>query len=84
MKHSRDPGDARLRARIAATLRHAGSDGRTSTRAARAAFLATFERLVDPDGVLPPEERERRASLARRAHFQRLALLSRRARRRRQ
>lgn len=81
MKQKRDPGDLRLRARIAATLRHARSDGRDSTEAARAAFLGSFERLVDPDGVLAPDERARRAALARRAHFQRLALLSRRARR---
>lgn len=55
-------------------------DSRALTAPARAAFLARFELLVDPEGVLPPEERERRAQQARRAHFKRLALLSSRAR----
>lgn len=44
--------------------------------------MAKFEREVDPDGVLSPEERARRAEHLRKAHFQRLALKSARARRR--
>lgn len=44
--------------------------------------MAKFEREVDPDGVLPPDERARRAEHKRRAYFQRLALKSARARRR--
>jgi hypothetical protein len=39
-----------------------------------------FDRQVDPDGTLPPEERARRAAHARRAYFQGLALKSARAR----
>ncbi len=51
------------------------------TKAARKAFESKFERDVDPDGVLPIEERLRRADMARKAHFTRLALASAKARR---
>jgi hypothetical protein len=44
--------------------------------------MARFERQVDPDHVLPPQERAWRAEHARKAHFARLALASARARRR--
>jgi hypothetical protein len=40
---------------------------------ARRGFQARFEKAVDPDGVLPLEERERRAERARRAHMLLLA-----------
>lgn len=46
------------------------------------AFAARFERQVDPNGVLPPAERARRAEAARRAYFTELALRSSQARRR--
>jgi hypothetical protein len=46
------------------------------TANARAAFLGRFWVEADPDGVLSPEERDRRAVAARRAHFVRLALRS--------
>jgi hypothetical protein len=42
--------------------------------------LAKFEREADPQGVLDPAERARRAEHLRRAHFTRLALASSRAR----
>jgi hypothetical protein len=67
-----------LRARIGALALHA--QGGTNTAAATRARLARFEREVDPDGSLPPEERARRASLARKAYMMRLALASSRAR----
>jgi hypothetical protein len=51
------------------------------TAPARRAFLERFEREVDPDGVLSPEDRARRAEHAKRAYFQRLALASAKARR---
>jgi hypothetical protein len=41
---------------------------------ARAGFRRRFELLVDPDGTLEPEERERRATAALKAHMVRLAL----------
>lgn len=70
-----------IRARIAALTRWANTPNRsTATLAARDGFLAKFERQVDPDGRLHPVERERRASLARRAHMARLALRSAKAR----
>lgn len=44
--------------------------------------MERFEREVDPDGVLTPAERARRADHARKAHFARLSLASARSRRR--
>lgn len=61
------------RARIAALARHSRTDGAEATQAARSAFLQRFERQVDPDNRLDPVERARRAELAKREHFQRLA-----------
>lgn len=78
-----DPRERRLRARIAAYSLHARSDPRQTTAKARAAFRSSFERLVDPEGKLPVEERLRRAEAARRAHYARLARLSHLRRRRR-
>lgn len=66
------PAQRRLRAQIAAFSLHA--QGKTTTSAARAAFLTGFERQVDPKGILSPEERIRRATAARKAYFCRLAL----------
>lgn len=43
--------------------------------------MAKFEREVDPDGTLPPDELARRAEHARKAYFQRLALKSAQSRR---
>ena len=60
---------------------HALYDAHETTAKARASFLAKFEREVDPDGVLPLDERRRRAEHLRRAHFARLARASARVRR---
>lgn len=66
---------------MAAHLLHARIvDPAAHTAPARAAFLSRFEREVDPDGVLEPEERARRAEHAKKAYFLRLALASRNAR----
>ncbi|MGH8917627.1 MAG: hypothetical protein ACRDZY_18015, partial [Acidimicrobiales bacterium] len=46
----------------------------------QAGLQARFQRDVDPDGALSPGERARRAESARRAHMQRLALASAKAR----
>lgn len=75
------PKERSLRGRIGALRCHAG--GGTNTQPARDAFLARFEREVDPDGVLTPSERTRRADFARKAHMTTLALKSSRARSRR-
>lgn len=69
------PAERSLRARIAAHTRWAGCDDRrAATAPATRAFLDRFEKQVDPDGVLPPDERAKRAKNARSAHFSRLAL----------
>ena len=70
-----------LRARLAAYALHAQRDARETTANGRAAFLARFDREVDPEGLLEPDERRRRGEQARRAYFTRLALASAKARR---
>ncbi|MCX4094841.1 hypothetical protein [Nocardia sp. alder85J] len=76
-------GERALQARIAAHTSWANTPDRTArTAKARAALLSKFERDVDPEGVLPSDERARRAEHARKAHFTRLALRSAQARRR--
>ena len=77
------PAERSLRGRIGAYVLHSRYDSRELTKAARAAFQSKFEREVDPDGMLPLEERLRRAEMARRARYARLALASAEARRRR-
>lgn len=74
---------ASMRGRIGAYRLHSTHDPRITTSRARQAFLAGFEREVDPDYALPPAERHRRATAARKAHFTRLALASATSRRRR-
>src|SRR4051812_30258531 len=76
-----DHDDRALRARMAAHLLHAKlTNPAAHTAPARAAFLSRFEREVDPEAVLEPEERARRAEHAKKAYFLRLALASRKAR----
>ena len=76
-----DPDEMALRGRIGAHRLHAMHDARETTAKARETFLNRFEREVDPDGTLSPEERRRRAEHAKKAHFARLARLSAEARR---
>jgi hypothetical protein len=45
--------------------------------------MKRFERMVDPDGVLDPDERAQRARQLMRAHMTRAALRSAQSRRRR-
>ena len=66
-------------ARAAALAMH--SQGKTNTQPARTAFFARFERQVDPDGTLTPEERQKRADQAMRSYFSSLAVKSARVRR---
>jgi hypothetical protein len=74
--------DRALIARQAAHLSWASTADRSArTSHARAAAWDRFERNVDPDGVLTPDERARRAEHARKAYFQALALKSVRSRR---
>jgi hypothetical protein len=72
--------ERRLRARLAAHTKWGKQDPVAGTAKARAAFLERFEREADPNGLLPEDERRRRAQHARKAHFTRLAYLSARAR----
>lgn len=72
------PAQRSMRARIGAHALHA--KGGTTTQAATAAFLERFARQVDPDGILPPAERARRAVHARKAHMHRLAMIASRKR----
>jgi hypothetical protein len=75
------PAERRLSAKAASNARWAKQDGTRQGLILRAGFDAKFEREVDPDGVLSPQERARRAANAKKAHMQRLAIKSAQARR---
>lgn len=78
------PAELALRAQLAAHTRwaNATSDERAENgKRAQRGLLDRFAREVDPDGILPPDERERRATNARKAHMARLALKSSQSRR---
>ena len=76
-----DREEMRARGRIGAHVTHSRHDARELTAPARRAFLSKFAEQVDPDGVLSPGERERRAAHALKAHMARLTLASAQARR---
>jgi hypothetical protein len=76
-----DPAEMALRGRVGAYVTHSRHDPRETTANARAAFMARFEDEVDPERLLSELERRRRAEMARKAHFSRLALASAKARR---
>lgn len=60
-------------AKVAAHTRWAlEPDRRAATAPGTNAFLARFERMVDPDGRLAPEERAKRAKNALSAHMMRV------------
>lgn len=83
MADALSPSERSLRASIAAHRLHASvADPSAHTAPARQAFLDRFEREVDPDGVLEPNERVRRAAHAKKAYFKSLALKSAKSRRR--
>lgn len=72
---------AALDKRIAAAVSWSRTGDRAArTRPARDAFLARFEREVDPNAELSEDERRRRAEHAKRAHMLRLAKRSAEAR----
>ena len=75
--------DHALWGRIGAYRMHSLHSARDTTRAARAAFMSRFEREVDPDGVLEPEDRAARAEAARKAYMLELAMRSAAVRRKR-
>ena len=65
-----------LRGRMGAYALHAKHDVMETSAPGRAAFMARFDREVDPEGVLPEAERSRRAEAAKKAYFTRLGYLS--------
>ena len=74
--------DTKLRAQIAANTRWANTADRSAATAkARQAALDRYDKMVDPEGILAPEERAKRAASARKAHMQKMALASAQARR---
>jgi hypothetical protein len=75
------PEERIQKARMMAHALHAQRDARETTAKARKVFLDRFEREVDPDGVLSPQERAKRAKHARKAYMTRLALKSAQSRR---
>lgn len=75
------PEERALSARIGAHTLHSQVDGLAITAKARKTFIESFEQQVDPDGVLTPEERQRRAKHLHKAHMTRLAIRSAKARR---
>jgi hypothetical protein len=73
------PEQRRLRGRLGALVQQSRNDVRETTRAARDASpgsLSHWENQVDPDGILEPAERLRRADAAHRAHMTKLAFAS--------
>jgi hypothetical protein len=77
IRRMREDAGRSLRGKLGAHVRFAGSSREeriAATAPARAAFLARFEREVDPDGTLDPAERALRARHARAAHMIRLRL----------
>lgn len=79
----RTPGKDRsrvMRGRIGAAVQQSRHDPRDYTRAAREAFLRRF---WPDDPALAPEEAERRARAAHRAHMLKLSYLSAKSRRQR-
>lgn len=73
-----------LRASLAAHTRWASTstaDRRRQAERGQAALRAKLAREIDPDGIMPPAELDRRLSNAVAAHFAKLALASAKARR---
>jgi hypothetical protein len=75
--------DYALMGRIGAFRLHATHSAKDTTKAARAAVLAKFEREVDPEGVLESADRAARAAAARKVYMLRMSMKSRDVRRHR-
>ncbi|WP_432836162.1 hypothetical protein [Dactylosporangium sp. CA-092794] len=81
---AKDPDERRLIATVAAHAGWAQTTDRTArTEASRAVQWRKFLDEVDPDRVLDPDERDRRALSARKAYYARLRLRAYQARARR-
>ena len=79
---SRLPAERRSAIARLAAYERAAQYGPEVTEPARRAFQAKFEQQVDPEGVLPPAERARRAQFARKAYYLRMSVQGVEARRR--
>ncbi len=75
------PGDRSAAGKIGAYTRWSREDPTENAARARRGLEQKFRREVDPNNELSEVERERRASCARHAYYQRLALASAKARR---
>lgn len=80
MPVSLSPEQRSLRASVAANSRWSREDPKPALKRVRGGWQRRLEAEVDPDGVLSEAERSRRAQAAMRAHMQRMALKSSRAR----
>lgn len=79
---SLESSDRAIIGRIGAHTRWANTPDRSiATAPARSAFMRGFDKAVDPDGILAPDERARRAKSARKAYMLGLARKSAQARR---
>ena len=77
------PAQRKLRASIASNTFWSQCDDRSAhTAPARAGVQRRFEKIVDPDGALPPDELAKRVANERRKHMQRMAFKSTQARQR--
>lgn len=77
MARNLTPSERTVLNRAAAHALHAQVvDPVAHTAPAREGFLSRFERQVDPDGTLPPDERARRADHAMRSHMSMLSARS--------
>jgi hypothetical protein len=76
------PAERSMIGQLGAHAQWARCEDRTArTAAARSGFYKRFENEVDPDGVLDPAERAKRAEHARQAHMLKMAMASAKARR---
>lgn len=76
------PGERVLRSKMAVHKSWANTEDRTArTEAARRASWDRFEKQVDPEGKLDPDERFKRAESARKAFYAEMAFKSHRSRR---
>ena len=73
MSEEFDPKDMALRGRVGGLVRASRYGAEELTGKARRAFRDSFLDRVDPQHLLPPDERERRADALRRAHYATLA-----------
>ncbi len=81
LQPSADPESRVLAARIAAAERWGRTADRSAaTAAARAGLRAKFAREVDPDGILPADEVERRVEHLVTAHMLKMSLAAKKAR----